>query len=249
MAPGVFSDSADRLTCTKSAERIVQALAAYTHDGAVFPVDTRLRPRGREGDLLVSPSQLAAYCAQEAQPWEALMYTKLRYLAGSRTLADRAISATRDLFLRSAGDSDFVSAVREMRDKLETADLDKTLKHSAGGIYDIDFLCTFLLVTNRLGNKQGTLRDRLWRIVAAGFIPKPDAALLDHAAELLLTTDHVFRLVVGRPGAWLPASERSWQVAQRLISSILRREFRPGLESELQETCRQVRSLYQRLVR
>jgi len=245
----VCADSADRLTCTKSAERIVQALAAYTHDGAVFPVDTRLRPRGREGDLLVSPSQLAAYCAQEAQPWEALMYTKLRYLAGSRTLADRAISATRDLFLRSAGDSDFVSAVREMRDKLETADLDKTLKHSAGGIYDIDFLCTFLLVTNRLGNKQGTLRDRLWRIVAAGFIPKPDAALLDHAAELLLTTDHVFRLVVGRPGAWLPASERSWQVAQRLISSILRREFRPGLESELQETCRQVRSLYQRLVR
>ena len=70
----------------KAAEQMMQALAAYTRNGMVFPVDTRLRPRGSEGELLVTPAQLAAYFEHEAQPWEALMYTKLRYVAGSRTL-------------------------------------------------------------------------------------------------------------------------------------------------------------------
>jgi glutamine synthetase adenylyltransferase len=214
----------------------------------VFPVDTRLRPHGREGELLISPSQLIVYCAQEAQPWEALMYTKLRYLAGSHALGQRALSATNSLFHRFAGDRVFVAAVREMRDKLEATDIERSLKTSAGGIYDIDFVSSFLLVKNRVADKQGTLRDRLWRAASAGLMSKPDAALLDHAAELLRTADHVLRLVVGRPDRWLPSHEHSWQVAQNLIAKSLRREFRPALENELQETCRQVRSVYQRLV-
>ncbi len=226
----------------------MQTLAAYTRDGTVFPVDSRLRPHGREGELLVSPASLAAYCAQEAQPWEALMYTKLRYLAGSRQLAQRAISATGALFQRFAGDPGFVEAVREMRSKLETAETGKSLKTSAGAIYDIDFLSSFLLVSNRVPDKQGSLRDRLWRSAAAGLMPKPDAALLDHAAELLRTVDHVLRLVMGRASKWLPANEQSWQLAQALTSRILRRDFPSGIESELEETCRQVRSVYSRLL-
>ena len=62
----------------------MQALAAYTRNGMVFPVDTRLRPRGGEGELLVTPVQLALYCEQAAQPWEALTYTKLRISADRR---------------------------------------------------------------------------------------------------------------------------------------------------------------------
>jgi glutamate-ammonia-ligase adenylyltransferase len=244
----VSEESADRLALTKSAERIMQTLAAYTRDGMVFPVDTRLRPHGREGELLVSPAQLAAYCSQEAQPWEALMYTKLRYLGGSRNLAQRATSATKTLFQRFAGDPAFVNAVREMRDKLESLETETSLKTSAGAVYDIDFLSSFLLVKNRVDDKQGSLRDRLWRCSAAGLLAKPDAAVLDHAAELFRTVDHVLRLVLGRPSKGLPASEQSWQTAQRLTAAILQREFASGLEAELEQERGQVRALYTRLL-
>ncbi|HKD02274.1 MAG TPA: hypothetical protein VKB77_07605, partial [Terriglobales bacterium] len=225
----VCEDNADRALLTRSAERVVQILAAYTRDGMVFPVDTRLRPHGREGELLVSPAQLLIYCAQEAQPWEALMYTKLRYLAGSSALAERAVSATTPLFQRSADDGAFRSAVCDMRAKLEATETAGNLKTSPGAVYDIDFVTSFFLVKNRVPDKQGSLRDRLWRCAAAGLLTNPDAALLDHAAELFRTVDHVLRLVVGRASKWLPANETASQLTESITSRILHREFASGL--------------------
>ena len=70
---------------------MMHALSAYTRDGTVFSLDARLRPRGGEGELLSNPTQLTAYFEHEAQPWEALMYTKMRFLAGSQTLGERAL--------------------------------------------------------------------------------------------------------------------------------------------------------------
>jgi glutamate-ammonia-ligase adenylyltransferase len=214
----------------------------------VFPVDTRLRPHGREGELLVSPAQLMAYSAQEAHPWEALMYTKLRYVAGSYSLAQRALFATNVLFQRFAGDPAFVDPVREMRAKLEAADSEKSLKTSAGAVYDIDFISSFLLVKNRVSDKQGSLRDRLWRCAAAGLLANPDAALLDHAAELLRTVDHVLRLVVGRASKWLPANQTARRLVESITSRILRRDFPAGLEPVLDETRGHVREVFTRLL-
>jgi glutamate-ammonia-ligase adenylyltransferase len=245
----VCQESSDRVVLTKAAERIVQALAAYTRDGMVFPVDTRLRPHGREGELLVSPSQLMIYCTQEAQPWEALTYTKLRGMAGSRNLADRAMAATNTLFQRFAADPAFLGAIREMREKLESVESESSLKTSAGAIYDIDFLSSFLLMKNRIPDKHGTLRDRLWRCAAAGLLSNSDAATLDHAAELFRTVDHVLRLVTGRASKGLPASEQSWALVEALTGKILQREFDAGLEAELEEKRNQVRANYVRILK
>jgi glutamate-ammonia-ligase adenylyltransferase len=245
----VCGESSDRVALTKCAERIVQALAAYTRDGMVFPVDTRLRPHGREGELLVSPSQLMIYYTQEAQPWEALTYTKLRSMAGSRNLAERAMAATTTLFQRFAADPAFLGAIREMREKLESVESESSLKTSAGAVYDIDFLSSFLLVKNRIAGKHGTLRDRLWRCAAAGLLSNSDAAALDHAAELFRTVDHVLRLITGRASKGLPANEQSWAIAERLTRKILQREFPAGLEAELEEMRNQVRASYARILK
>lgn len=243
----VCAEDADRHSATKAAERMMQALAAYTQEGMVFPVDARLRPRGGEGELLVTPSQLAAYFEQEAQPWESLMYTKLRFLIGDRNLAGRTMQALPVLFNRFAADDNFFPAVREMRSKLESADApQKTFKSSAGGTYDIDFLANSLLVKHQIPNKQGTLRDRLWRCAESGALQKGDAAALDHAAELLRTTEHSVRLVTGRALKSLPATEHGRRTVEKLTSKILRANFEKGLEAELDCTGRKVRAIYER---
>jgi glutamate-ammonia-ligase adenylyltransferase len=244
----VSADTSERRALTKSAERMMQALAAYTREGMVFPVDTRLRPHGREGELLITPAQFADYCAQDAQAWEALTYTKLRYLAGSEPLAERALSAANTLFQRFACEPGFVHAVWEMREKLESSETQSTLKTSAGAIYDIDFLSSFLLVKGRIQDKQGSLRDRLWRCAGAGLLANSDAALLDHAAEFLRTVDHVLRLVTGRTAKGLPTSPQSLATVEATTSAILRRKFAEGLESELQRTYQQVREVFARLL-
>jgi glutamate-ammonia-ligase adenylyltransferase len=229
---------------TRAAEQIVQALAAYTRDGMLFPVDARLRPHGGEGDLLVTPEQLESYFDQEALGWEALTYTKLRFLAGSRSLGDRAMAAVGVLFRRFSDDASFATAICEMRSKLLSAEL--SLKTSPGGSYDIDFLTGYLLVKHGITPKGGNLRDRLWRCAAAGVLDKADAAALDHGAELLRTVDHVMRLTTGRNRKWLPSAEHARQVCEKLTAQTLATEFPKGLEVELEQTCRKVRCIFDR---
>src|SRR5690242_16769944 len=83
----VRAPEADAQEARIDAERLVNALSAYTKEGSIFAVDTRLRPRGGEGELVVSAAQVEKYLAEEAQPWEALTYSKLRIVAGRKDLA------------------------------------------------------------------------------------------------------------------------------------------------------------------
>jgi glutamine synthetase adenylyltransferase len=208
-----------------------------------------LRPRGGEGELLITPTQLASYFRQEAQPWEALFYTKMRFLTGSEVVAERALAATKHLFERFAGDERFLPAVRDMRAKLEHAEAgERNIKTSPGAAYDIDFLTGYLLVKRGIHEKSGTLRERLWRCSAEGALAKTDAALLDHAAELFRTAEHVVRLVTGRAQKWLPATEHARQVTEELTGGILGTHWREGLEGELTCVCREVRAIYERVL-
>ncbi len=245
----VGDPAGDRKVLTKAAEDIMQTLAAYTQDGMAFPVDARLRPHGAEGELLVMPSQLEKYFAAEAQPWEALTYTKLRLVAGSAELGRLAMTAAETLFSRFAVHESFAAAVREMRQRLQDASApEKSIRTSAGALYDVDFLSSFLLVKHSIRPKSGTLRDRLWRCSAAAKLDKRDAAILDHAAELCRTVEHILRLVIGRNTRWLPASEHARQAAETLAAQVLHRDFPDGLEQELLRTFAEVRSIYDRVI-
>jgi [glutamine synthetase] adenylyltransferase / [glutamine synthetase]-adenylyl-L-tyrosine phosphorylase len=245
----ICGEDGDRVALTKCTEKMMHALSAYTRDGTVFSLDTRLRPRGGEGELLSTPAQLTAYFAHEAQPWEALMYTKMRFLAGSQILGERATGTLKTLFERFAADRSFAQSVREMRTKLEGAESpEKSFKYSPGAIYDIDFITSFLLVKHGVADKRGSLRDRLWRCAGCGVLDKSAAGVLDHAAELLRTVEHVARLVVGRAVKWLPATEHGRKVTERLAGQILEREFRDGLESELDGTFERVRKIYEKVL-
>jgi [glutamine synthetase] adenylyltransferase / [glutamine synthetase]-adenylyl-L-tyrosine phosphorylase len=198
--------------------------------------------------LLITPTQLAAYFEHEAQAWEALTYTKLRLVASSSVLGERALTGLRTLFRRFAEDPTFARAVRDMRTKLEAAEgAESSFKFSPGAIYDIDFITSYLMVKHDVPNKQGNLRDRLWRCAAAGLLGKSDAATLDHAAELLHTVEHFARLVAGRAGKWLPASEHGRKVTEKLTAQVLGRDFPDGLENELARTSAVVRSIYDRI--
>ena len=246
----VCDDDADIPALSKQVGQFMQVLAAYTRDGMLFPVDTRLRPRGAEGELVVTIKQLKDYFLQEAQSWEALMYTKLRFMAGDRRIAEQATAAMHQLFDRFANDQEFLASIVVMRTKLEKGEINgKNFKTASGGIYDVDFLTSFLLVKRGIQQKQGTMRDRLWKCAAAGLLEKSDVAQLDHATELLRTVEHVVRLVYGRAYKWLPPTENAHSIAEKLTERILVRKFARGIENELTETLTRTRAIYEKLFR
>ncbi|MGE5204690.1 MAG: hypothetical protein ACM3PW_03680, partial [Chlamydiota bacterium] len=234
---------------TRIAGQIMQILAAYTREGTVFPVDARLRPRGSEGELVVTAAELHSYCAQEAQAWEALTFTKLRPIAGSATAAAQAEGAVRGLSRRFAGEGGFSREVREMRLRLEHSESSEgNFKTSPGAVYDIDFLACYLAIRHELAGPGGNLRHRLCRLRERGLLEEREWATLDRAAELFRTVEHAVRLVTGKARKSLPATEQGRRAAERLTARLLHRELAQGLEAELARAFKEVRDIWERLM-
>ncbi len=245
----VRDESLDGVQARRTAERIVEALSAYTRDGTVFAVDARLRPRGAEGELVVTPAHLADYLAREAQPWEALTYSKLRYITGSREAGDQALASCVRLTERFGADRQFLPALREMRAKLEKLETERgDVKNGAGGLYDIDFVVSSLLVRTGLGESGGNLRQRLCTVHQRGLVGAADHATLDASGELLRTAEHVIRLVTGRNRKTVPVASEPRAACEALCSRVLKRDFPDGLTSVLRATMEQVREIYSQLM-
>ncbi|HWR35113.1 MAG TPA: hypothetical protein VN622_04485 [Clostridia bacterium] len=252
----VRDEASDPVAGVRAAEALMQLLAAYTRDGSVFPVDARLRPHGAEGELVVSSSQLQQYFRQEAQAWEALTYTKLRFVSGDAAVADRALSAARELQLRFARHAEFGRELREMRDRLETSDGSPlNFKVSGGGMYDIEFIAAYLSVLASAQERQeptpgiaGNMRTRLRHLRASQALAGDDAAALQSAADFLRALEHAVRLVDGRARKSLPVGEAALENVERLTSAILGRSFEAGVGAELRRIMREVRQRYNHIL-
>ena len=241
----VADERADREAVLRVAGRMMEALAAYTSDGTVFPVDARLRPHGREGELVITPLQLAEYFAQEAQPWEALTYLKLRPVAGDAGVAERAVAVVRQGIAAIAGRPGFASELNELRTRLERSETAPDFKTGAGGIYDLDYLAGMLQAQRQLW-LAGNLQDRLQLLQRHAVIEAPVAEQLLASAMFLRTLEHVVRLVTGRTRKWLPVAEHPRRAVRKLLWQVLRADESFDPEMRLRELLRQTREIYQK---
>jgi glutamate-ammonia-ligase adenylyltransferase len=240
----VRDEATEHTVAVDAAEQMVHSLAAYTREGTVFPVDARLRPHGGQGELVVTPAQLENYFRQEAQPWEALTYTKLRWITGSRDLGERSRKAASLLWERFSADKNFLQAVLDMRQRLETADAGKlNFKSSPGGIYDVDFLLSYLLILHFKDIPPEPLRNRLQRVQSSGLLSTEQGQVLDAAVELIRVVEHVIRLATGKARKTLPTAEHGRETTQHLTEKVLRREI-PELSVALRDAMQSVRELY-----
>ena len=244
----VRDEACDGLQARRAAERVIEILSAYTQEGAVFPVDARLRPHGGEGEFVVTPAQLEAYFRREAQAWEALTYTKLRLLAGPCAVAEQVRTAVDRLLQRFAADAGFSASIRDMRLRLQKSDDEaENLKTGAGGLYDIDFLVCAQLVRNGIAGACGSLRQRLAKLQVRGLLQAEDTQKLQRHADLLRAAEHAIRLVTGRHQQTLPVAGPARAACEQLCTAMLHREFPEGLEISLRFALVGVRQIYKRL--
>lgn len=231
-----------------AAEKLVHALAAYTREGSLFAVDARLRPHGKEGELVVTPEQLERYLSHEAQAWEALSYTKLRLVAGRKDIAAALLSRVRDLIIEIASRPGFTQAVAEMRARLEKSNrYPHSFKLARGGFYDIDFIASFLLLRSCSLHPGNTLQ-RLEHLHRCGALEQSTFEQLREATLLYRTADHVIRLVTGRARPELPAAEHARRAVEELVRCDLGWQKSTNLQRELNETAERVRAVFQNTV-
>ncbi|MBR2512449.1 MAG: bifunctional [Halomonas sp.] len=148
-------------------QRIIHLLTAVTPAGSLYEVDMRLRPSGNAGLLVTSLAAFAEYQRQNAWTWEHQALVRARVVAGNAALAEAFDKVRGDILCRERDREslrgDVVSMRHKMRDHLgtkgpgargqatagaasddETAQFD--LKHDAGGMVDIEFLCQYAVL-------------------------------------------------------------------------------------------------------
>jgi glutamate-ammonia-ligase adenylyltransferase len=240
---------ADEEKARLDAERLVHALSLYTKDGTIFAVDARLRPHGGAGDLVATSAQVERYLAEEALAWEALTYTKLRFVAGRKDVAVPVLAAAWRKIVEIAAGPAFPPAMTEMRVRLEKSNrYARSFKLARGGFYDIDFIASYLML-RKASPIQGNTLDRLQHLRQLDAIDEPTFAELMQAALLYRTADHVIRLVTGRARPELPEAQHARAAVEKLVNRILAREENNDLQGELEQTAKRVRTIFDAIIR
>ncbi|MCG8434944.1 MAG: bifunctional [glutamate--ammonia ligase]-adenylyl-L-tyrosine phosphorylase/[glutamate--ammonia-ligase] adenylyltransferase, partial [Gammaproteobacteria bacterium] len=128
-------------------QRIINLLSTQTNAGALYQVDTRLRPSGSAGLLVTSLDAFQRYQSDDAWVWEHQALLRARPVAGDPSLGERFLSIRRDVLCASRDADQLGTAIQEMRERMyaerprDIAGFD--LKSEYGGITDIEFLVQY----------------------------------------------------------------------------------------------------------
>jgi len=214
------SDASEMIFWTRVAERVVHLITAYTGEGVVFAVDTRLRPNGSAGPLVQTENAVTEYFAHAAEAWEGITYMKSLAVAGDPKRAESFLHELQQVDWRRYGQSGRSRAdLREMRARLEKEQgPSRPLKAGRGGYYDIDFLLMYLRLKSA-GVFFTVLNTpaRIEVLENMGHLSRQDAQFLHDAATFYRALDHGLRVISGHAESRLPGSDAQLDTLNALL--------------------------------
>jgi glutamate-ammonia-ligase adenylyltransferase len=129
--------------CLTIGRELVQLLSRNTADGFVFRVDTRLRPYGDSGPLVMSCDNLEDYYQAQGREWERYAMIKARVVAGDFKAGKALLGRLKPFVYRRYLDFGAFESIRDMKEKLRLEVRLKGVQHNiklgAGGIREIEF--------------------------------------------------------------------------------------------------------------
>jgi len=245
------ADAPETSFWTGVAERMIHIMGAYTGEGVIFTVDTRLRPNGREGDLVQSEGAYKSYFATHAEAWEGITYMKSRAIAGNQERATQFLNDLQVVDWRRYGQSmrsrKDLAAMRARLEKEQGAR--NPLKAGMGGYYDIDFALMYLRLKGAgIFFKVLNTPERIDVIEKMGHLEREDADFLRDAATFYRAVDHGQRISTGHAEGKLPTSQSQLEILTALVNrwapETLRRQ---RLDATLRDVRTQTREFFNRL--
>ncbi|MEM7564796.1 MAG: bifunctional [glutamate--ammonia ligase]-adenylyl-L-tyrosine phosphorylase/[glutamate--ammonia-ligase] adenylyltransferase, partial [Pseudomonadota bacterium] len=143
------------------AQKIISMTSVLTASGKLYEIDSRLRPEGSSGLLVSSLQAYQQYQLEKAWTWEHQALVRARQVAGDSSISTR-FNTIRETILklpRSAEQlgSEIVDMRLRMFSNKRLSDPESfDIKHSRGGMVDIEFMVQYwvLLHANNIGSDQ-----------------------------------------------------------------------------------------------
>jgi [glutamine synthetase] adenylyltransferase / [glutamine synthetase]-adenylyl-L-tyrosine phosphorylase len=221
------------------AQRVIASLTVQTSSGALYEVDTRLRPSGGDGLLCATVTSFALYQRDSAWTWEHMALTRARTVFGSAAARAEVDAIIHDVLRCERNVTKLRADVVQMRQdmaehKPPKGELD--VKLLPGGLVDMEFIVHALqLETHQALHPQlGIAIDEL---IAAEKLPSGFADAYIFLGKLLV----LIRLVA-------PDCSTPPQPAQMLIAKSLGHDNWEGLTDAIKHFRRVVINQWQHLL-
>lgn len=202
----------------KLVQRILHLCTTRTSSGVLYDIDTRLRPSGNSGLLAIHIATYEEYLQAEAWTWEHQALVRARLIHGDEHLAQQFAAIRQRVMCRQREPQQLITDVIEMRNRLRQhhGSNDADLKHSAGGIIDLEFISQYLVLAysyRYAALYQFTDNIRILDAVAAvGLLTTEQTEQLQQAYQILRGVGHRLTLAP----ATLPAEARLEQARQHI---------------------------------
>ena len=156
------------------AQRVIAALSVPTAEGALYEVDTRLRPSGAQGPILEA---FERYQRESAWTWEHMALARARVLYGSAPARAKLDAIIRSMLELKRDPAKLRAEVLEMRATMaqhKPAKGPLDVKLARGGLVDAEFIVHYLQLRDHIA-LEPSIPVALAGLVAAG---KLDPAIL-----------------------------------------------------------------------
>lgn len=196
----------------RAAQRVLFLLSVPHGAGPGYELDTRLRPSGNQGLLVVSLSAFARYHEGEARDWERQALVKARFAAGDPEVGERALAIARvAAYEKGAPPADKLHHVR-LRMERELAGERHVpnrarydLKLGRGGLVDIEFAVQWLQMKYGRDPRVRTTETEtaIASLEACGYIDAHHAAVFRDSYRVLRQIELRLRVHHGTGSQWL----------------------------------------------
>lgn len=141
------------------AQKIISMTSVLTASGKLYEIDSRLRPEGSSGLLVSQVQAYLRYQLDKAWTWEHQALVRARLVAGSQTLKPLFDDIREQVLRLERDDEQLRRDIADMRERIyqnkkPVEGERKDLKHSRGGMIDIEFLVQYwvLSAANSIGS-------------------------------------------------------------------------------------------------
>lgn len=195
-------------------QQLIRVLNQRTVDSFVYRVDTRLRPFGNSGPLVIKSSSLESYLARSARDWERYAWVKARVINPCEMSGALYEEVMRPFVYRRYLDYSVFESLRDMKNKIEREALRKDkasdIKLGSGGIREIEFITQSMQLVRGGANpdlRGRSLREMLARLGERGFLGPGTSAELDRSYCFLRRLENRLQGMDDRQTQSLPDDE------------------------------------------
>lgn len=184
-------------------QALLSALSVPMSEGALYEVDMRLRPSGRQGPVATSIKAFEQYQMQEAWTWEHLALSRARVITGRADLVQDVDEAVRKALCQKRDHAKTIADVQDMRatlanNKAIAAANPWDMKNGAGHLMDIELFLQAGALLNKVVNVARPV-DMLPALVKVGWVSPDEGGVLGEGLRLFTEIQQVTRLAVDGP--------------------------------------------------